>query len=61
MTRRDFIAGATLAAVLPRATLAQGHPMTPQPFAIAVADDVLADLEARLRLTRWPDAIPGAG
>ncbi len=27
-----------------------------RPFRIAVADDVLADLRARLRNTRWPDA-----
>jgi hypothetical protein len=27
-----------------------------RPFRIAVADDVLVDLQARLRNTRWPDA-----
>ena len=31
-----------------------------QPFAIAIRDDVLSDLRARLRGTRWPDAAPGA-
>ena len=29
-----------------------------RPFRIAVADDVLEDLQARLRNTRWPDAEP---
>lgn len=29
------------------------------PFAIAIPDRVLADLQARLRSTRWPDAAPG--
>jgi pimeloyl-ACP methyl ester carboxylesterase len=32
----------------------------PQPFAIHVDDDVLADLRARLDRVRWPDEIPGA-
>ncbi|HMT51462.1 MAG TPA: epoxide hydrolase N-terminal domain-containing protein, partial [Dietzia sp.] len=27
-----------------------------RPFRIAVPDDVLTDLRARLRATRWPDA-----
>ena len=31
------------------------------PFAIAVPDDVLADLRDRLARTRWPDQIPGTG
>ena len=35
--------------------------MTARPFTIAVPDTVLEDLEARLRLTRWPDRIAGAG
>jgi pimeloyl-ACP methyl ester carboxylesterase len=35
--------------------------MTAQPFTIAVPDSVLEDLETRLRLTRWPDRITGAG
>jgi pimeloyl-ACP methyl ester carboxylesterase len=34
----------------------------PQPFRIAVADDVLHDLRARIRATRWPDPpTTGAG
>jgi microsomal epoxide hydrolase len=33
--------------------------VTPRPFAIRVADDVLADLHARLARVRWPDEIPG--
>ena len=32
-----------------------------EPFVVAVPDDQLADLRARLRATRWPDALPGAG
>lgn len=32
-----------------------------EPFSIHVADEVLADLRARLRNTRWPDHIPGVG
>ncbi|HEV8640145.1 MAG TPA: alpha/beta fold hydrolase [Methylomirabilota bacterium] len=35
--------------------------MTPRPFRIHVADEVLADLRARLGRVRWPDEIPGAG
>src|SRR6266511_78677 len=34
--------------------------MTPTPFTIRVADDVLADLRARLDRVRWPDEAPGA-
>jgi Epoxide hydrolase N terminus len=34
--------------------------MTPQPFTIRAADDVLADLRARLERVRWPDEVPGA-
>jgi pimeloyl-ACP methyl ester carboxylesterase len=30
-----------------------------EPFTIAVADEALADLRARLRDTRWPEAAPG--
>lgn len=33
--------------------------MTPQPFTIAVPDDVLEDLHRRLDHTRWPDQAPG--
>lgn len=32
-----------------------------EPFHIAVPDDVLADLHARIRQTRWPDHVPGLG
>ena len=32
----------------------------PESFVIAIGDDVLSDLRARLRGTRWPDAAPGA-
>ena len=30
-----------------------------EPFRIHVADEILNDLQARLRQTRWPDQIPG--
>ena len=33
----------------------------PEPYRIAVPEEVLADLRDRLRRTRWPDEIPGAG
>ena len=32
-----------------------------EPFRIHVEDEVLDDLRARLRHTRWPDQIPGIG
>lgn len=32
-----------------------------EPFQIHVPDDVLDDLRARVRRTRWPDQIPGIG
>src|SRR5207249_4540712 len=58
-------------AVQPRATLparSVGHWLWPrggvivvEPFRIHVADEVLDDLRARLRHTRWPDQIPGIG
>jgi pimeloyl-ACP methyl ester carboxylesterase len=32
-----------------------------EPFRIHVADEVLDDLRARLRHTRWPDPVPGIG
>ena len=32
-----------------------------QPFRIHITDEVLDDLRARLRRTRWPDQIPGIG
>jgi pimeloyl-ACP methyl ester carboxylesterase len=31
-----------------------------EPFTIRVADEVLVDLQARIRNTRWPDEAPGA-
>ena len=31
-----------------------------RPFLVAVGDDVLADLQARLERVRWPDEIPGS-
>ena len=34
--------------------------MPPRPFEIAVSDDVLSDLQRRLRQTRWPEALEGA-
>src|SRR5688500_10924901 len=36
-----------------------GEKMSVRPFTIAVADDVLADLRARLARVRWPDEAPG--
>jgi len=30
-----------------------------QPFEVAIGDDVLSDLRARLAHTRWPDEVPG--
>lgn len=35
-------------------------PATPEPFTIAVPDEVLNDVRQRLATTRWPDEIPGA-
>jgi pimeloyl-ACP methyl ester carboxylesterase len=32
---------------------------SPEPFRIHIPDDVLVDLRARLRATRWPDNAPG--
>lgn len=32
-----------------------------QPFPIHISDEVLDDLRARLRQTRWPDQLPGIG
>jgi microsomal epoxide hydrolase len=32
-----------------------------EPFKVHVADEVLDDLRARLRRTRWPDEVPGIG
>jgi pimeloyl-ACP methyl ester carboxylesterase len=33
----------------------------PEPFRIAIPDQTLRDLKARLRATRWPDQIPDSG
>jgi len=35
--------------------------MQPQSFSVRVADEVLDDLQMRLRRTRWPPALPYAG
>ncbi|HTO13118.1 MAG TPA: epoxide hydrolase [Candidatus Binatia bacterium] len=35
--------------------------MTPKPFQLHVADDVLEDLHDRLGRVRWPDEAPGSG
>jgi pimeloyl-ACP methyl ester carboxylesterase len=35
--------------------------VVPEPFTIDVADEVLDDLRARIRATRWPDEVPGIG
>jgi pimeloyl-ACP methyl ester carboxylesterase len=37
-----------------------GSELRVEQFSIEVGDDVLADLRARIRRTRWPDASPGA-
>src|SRR5258708_3355381 len=45
--------------------MAEGHDqkgvVVVEPFRIHVADEVLDDLRARLRHTRWPDQMPGIG
>ena len=33
----------------------------PEPFTIDVADEIVDDLRARIRRTRWPDQVPGVG
>ncbi len=33
----------------------------PEPFRIAVAEEILDDLRDRIGRTRWPDEVPGAG
>jgi pimeloyl-ACP methyl ester carboxylesterase len=35
--------------------------MKPEPYTIAVSDNALADLRARVAATRWPQPIPGHG
>jgi pimeloyl-ACP methyl ester carboxylesterase len=37
----------------------QDKPIHITPFAVRVADEVLSDLRARIRNTRWPDRAPG--
>jgi hypothetical protein len=32
-----------------------------EPFSVSISEQVLADLQARIRRTRWPDPAPGAG
>ena len=61
MTRRDFLTATAAAALIPVSTPAQDTAMTAQPFTIAIADATLEDLETRLRLTRWPGTVAGAG
>jgi hypothetical protein len=34
---------------------------SPKPFHIDIGDDILSDLRERLKRTRWPDEVPGAG
>src|SRR6266446_6553632 len=41
--------------------MSRGDILEPKPFTIKIADDILADLRARLTRVRWPDNIPGAG
>src|SRR6185369_3132448 len=45
----------------PQRKFGQGEVVVVEPFRIHVADEVLDDLRARLRHTRWPDQIPGIG
>ncbi len=63
---------ARLAGVLTILTAAPGHPLqaqessvadilTPEPFAIAVPDEVLEDLRARLAATRFAPQVEGTG
>src|SRR5882724_5540017 len=33
--------------------------MAPQPFTLSISDAAIADLKARLALTRFPDSAPG--
>lgn len=61
MIRRDFLAVTALAAVFPLSTLSQEAAMTPRPFTIAIPDEALEDLRSRLRHSRWPERVDGAG
>ncbi len=36
-------------------------PLRSEPFTVAIGEEVLADLRARIRATRWPDSVPGVG
>ncbi len=41
--------------------MSQPSPSLPiEPFSIRVEEEVLSDLRARIRNTRWPDQVPGA-
>src|SRR4051795_377248 len=35
--------------------------VVPEPFKIDLAEEILDDLRARIRGTRWPDRVPGIG
>jgi pimeloyl-ACP methyl ester carboxylesterase len=35
--------------------------VSPEPYTVHIGDDVLDDLRARVRNTRWPDEVPGVG
>ena len=40
--------------------MSQPSPSLPiEPFSIRVEEEVLSDLRARIRNTRWPDKVPG--
>ena len=53
---------ALAAALLLAATPVAGQDVGPaEPFTVAVPDAAIADLEARIRATRWPDQIPQTG
>ncbi|MFD2056160.1 epoxide hydrolase family protein [Mesorhizobium calcicola] len=67
MNRREFakslIAAALLGGLTDRSAVSQENTTMakPMPFKIAISDDQLADLKARLSHTRWPDETAGAG
>jgi len=67
MNRREFaksaIAAALLGGLTDRSAVSQENTTMakPTPFKIAISDDQLADLKARLSHTRWPDEPAGAG
>ena len=35
--------------------------MSARPYSVRIADDVLADLDRRLAVTRWPDEVAASG